>query len=257
MFSSFLIGLLGGLGATAHCLGMCGGFPLHLSRASQRVPAFVRQCLYVAGKAFTYAFLGTLFGAIGSQLVASGWLPSAQKYLAWGAGAALVLFGLGMIGVKLPALASWFQAYEWGFVQSVYRQFFIQPGGWSSFLLGAATGFLPCPITLAMLALAAASHSPFRGFLLLVGLGLGTAPGLMAVGLGGNLIDARWKRIGLRPAGLIVIAIGLITLLRTQDFMHRHCHNPSAQAEACCAHSTAAESAPTVPPVTPSHHGQP
>jgi sulfite exporter TauE/SafE len=84
MFSSFLIGLLGGLGATAHCLGMCGGFPLHLSRASQRVPAFVRQCLYVAGKAFTYAFLGTLFGAIGSQLVASGWLPSAQKYLAWG-----------------------------------------------------------------------------------------------------------------------------------------------------------------------------
>jgi sulfite exporter TauE/SafE len=105
MYPGFVMGLVGGLAATAHCLGMCGGFSLHLARASQRAPVFVRQLLYVAGKTFTYAFLGALCGAVGSRLGQMGWLPHSQKYVAILAGVVLMLFGLGMVGVRMPSLA--------------------------------------------------------------------------------------------------------------------------------------------------------
>jgi sulfite exporter TauE/SafE len=215
---------------------MCGGFPLHLARTSQRAPVWVRQLLYVAGKTFTYAFLGALFGAVGSHLGQQGWLPHSQKYVAIVAGVVIMLFGLGMVGVRLPSLAHRFNAPEGGFVPAVYSHFFAHPGGWSSFLLGVATGFLPCPITLGILFLAGASQSVLQGMITMAGLGVGTAPGLVAVGLCGHLVDAKWRRIGLRPAGVIVIALGLLTVLRTQDFMHKHCHSPAAGAGPTCPH---------------------
>lgn len=229
MNSGFLHGFAFGVAATAHCIGMCGGFPLHLSRATQGASVAWRQLLYLAGKTFTYAFLGVLFAALGNTLVASGLLPNSQKAMAILAGAVILLFGLGMLGVKLPSPVSGrLNAYEWGFVKSIYSHFFAHPGHGSSFLLGMATGFLPCPMTLAMLAVAAASASVPQGVAVMAGLGLGTAPGLLAVGLGGGLITARWKRIGLRPAGAIVIILGLVTILRTQEFMHAGCHGAAA-----------------------------
>ncbi len=230
LYSGFLMGLLGGLAATAHCLGMCGGFPLHLSRAAAG-PVLARQLLYVLGKTFTYTFLGALFGALGNTLAESGLLPGSQNGLAIVAGVAIILFGLGMLGVRLPSpLAGKWNAYEWGFIKSIYRQFFAHPSLGASFTLGLATGLLPCPITLAMLAVAAGSHSVVQGMLLLAGLGVGTAPGLLGVGLCGNLVSARWRRFGLRPAGIIVILLGLVTVARTQEFMHRGCHGHATPA---------------------------
>lgn len=236
-YSLFLIGLAGGLAGTAHCVGMCGGFALHLSRAAGYGSAALRQALYIAGKTFTYAFLGALSGALGHSLVQSQVLPGSQKGMAIVAGASLLIFGLAMLGVRLPApLAGRLNALEWGFVRSIYRQCFTDPGPVSSFGLGLATGFLPCPMTLAMLALAAGSHSVVHGILILAGLGIGTAPGLVGVGVFGNLVGARWRRIGLRPAGVIVVLLGVVTIARTQAFIHRGCHAPGgvpASAPAC------------------------
>ena len=235
MLSAFLMGLAGGAAASAHCAGMCGAFPLHLARSSQRAPVWVRLLLYVTGKAFTYAFLGALAGALGSGLVRSGLLPSSQKALAILAGAVILLFGLGMVGVKLPSLGHRFNAYDWGFVRSVYSHFFAHPGPASSFSLGLANGFLPCPITLAMLGMAAGSQSVAKGIVLMLGVGAGTVPVLAAVGAFGGLVNARWRRVGLRPAGVVVIVLGLMTILRTQELMHRGCH--AGAGAPCCSHS--------------------
>ena len=57
----FWIGIAAGLAATPHCAGMCGGFPLHLARATEGRP-WVRQLLFLVGKTFTYSFLGALAG---------------------------------------------------------------------------------------------------------------------------------------------------------------------------------------------------
>lgn len=237
-YSLFLIGLAGGLAGTAHCVGMCGGFSLHLSRSAPSGLVALRQALYIAGKTFTYVFLGALSGALGHSLVESQVLPGSQKGLAIVAGVSLILFGLAMLGVRLPApWAVRLNAFEWGFVRLVYQHFFASPGPASSFGLGLATGFLPCPMTLAMLALAAGTHSVVHGMLILAGLGIGTAPGLVGVGLFGNLLGVRWRQVGLRPAGAIVVALGLMTIARTQAFIHRGCHVPGVRASApACAH---------------------
>mgnify|MGYP003833581463 CR=1 FL=1 len=263
------MGILAGIAASAHCVGMCGAFPLHLARSSTRSPVAARQILYIAGKTFTYAFLGALFGALGNALAESGLLPQSQKTLALVAGLAIILFGLGMVGVHLPSpLAGKLNAFEWGFVKQIYGHFFANPGAGSSFLLGMATGFLPCPITLAMLAVAAGSHSVVKGIVLLAGLGLGTAPALVAVGLFGNLVDARWRRIGLRPAGVIVLLLGALTIARTQEFMHRGCHAHATSAVACscaecrrlgrmCSRCAAAKAAKGERPDRAPAHGRP
>lgn len=238
--SAFIGGLAIGALASAHCAGMCGAFPLHLARASHKASVPARQLLYVAGKAFTYAFLGALCGALGSTLVASGLLPNRQLTMTV-VGAAIILLGLGMVGVKLPSpISSRFNAYEWGFVKSIYGHFFAHPGYASSFLLGIGNGFLPCPITMAALAMAAATQSVLQGIVVGLGLGVGTAPVLLGIGLFGGLVDARWRRIGLRPAGIVVIALGLMTVLRTQGLIQHGCHShaatPAGQTAVECGH---------------------
>jgi sulfite exporter TauE/SafE len=68
---------MAGLAATPHCLGMCGGFPLHLAKAGGRGNVVFRQMLFVLGKAFTYMFLGTLAAAFGAIYLKT------RHYLPW------------------------------------------------------------------------------------------------------------------------------------------------------------------------------
>ena len=62
MLAAFLTGLVAGFLNTPHCLGMCGGFPLHLAKSSKKGKATLRQVLFVTGKTFTYVFLGAMAG---------------------------------------------------------------------------------------------------------------------------------------------------------------------------------------------------
>ncbi len=236
MVAGFLVGAAAGLASTVHCVGMCGVFPLHLSRASQRAPVLLRQLLYLAGKTFTYVFLGALLGVAGNRLASLGWLPRSQHVFAIAAGTVIILFGLGMLGVRMPsARFPHLTALSNAVVRPVYQHLFAHPGAGSSFALGLANGFLPCPMTLAMLTGAAATQSPLDGMLVLAGFGLGTAPGLLAVGMCGSLVDARWRRIGLRPAGVIVILLGAMAIARTQGFLHHGCHAGTGGEPSCCA----------------------
>lgn len=218
--SFFLIGLAAGLAATPHCAGMCGAFPLHLARGSGRGRPLARHLLYLGGKTFTYAFLGALAGLSGRFVVQSR-LVASQHLLAYAAGAALVIFGAAMLhlfpSVRLPAPGG----KAWGLLGDVYARFLEAPSSGAGFLLGVGAGFLPCPITLAVMAAAAASHSVALGMMTMAGLGIGTAPVLLGIGFSGALVDARVRRIGLRAAGVIVIALGLITLLRPSGMLCR------------------------------------
>ncbi len=214
-----IVGLLAGLAATPHCLGMCGPFPLHLGRAGGRGRPVLRPLLYLSGKTFTYAFLGLLAAAAGARLVHARPFDLSQDLLAYLSGGLLAGAGLVLLGVgprRLLALG----AAPGRFLSPLYRHFLHAPGPGPAFLLGVLTGYLPCPITLALLAAAAGTHSPPAGLALLLGLGIGTAPGLFAVGLSSALLP-RWRRAGTRAAGALVLLLGLITLLRPTGILCR------------------------------------
>jgi sulfite exporter TauE/SafE len=56
--------------------------------------------------------------------------------------------------------------------------------------------------------------------IVMAALGLGTVPGLLAVGLSGGLVAGRIKAVGLRVAGVVLICLGTLTVLRGTEVMH-------------------------------------
>lgn len=234
MWTSFLIGLGAGFAATPHCLGMCGGFPLHLSRASREGRVVLRQVLFVLGKMFTYAFLGTVAAALGVILLKDTAVAGLAPYLRVAAGLITVVFGLLMLGFRLPSIKPLQGIADAGIVRSFFGGVLVSPKPVAAFVLGLGVGFLPCPLPIGMLAVAAASHNIPHGIALMTGVGLGTAPGLLGVGLFGVGLDRKFAKVGMRAAGVVVLMIGLLTIGRATGVIAK----PGAMskaAPACCS----------------------
>ncbi len=202
---ALLLGLLlaGAAGSVAHCAPMCGPFVLgQVSDRLARIPA-ARLCEsarlssalllpYHAGRLTTYAALGALAAAAGSVPPTGGWLGAVPGLLLLIAallflGQALARLAPGM-RPALPAPPGWTRLVR-RFAGQVDRS---RPGG--GFLLGVALGFLPCGLLYAAIAAAAATGSPAGGALAMLAFGLGTVPGLIAVGVAGQAAGRAWHR---------------------------------------------------------------
>ena len=225
------VGFIAGLAATPHCIGMCGGFALHVARGSQGRIGTARMVGFLAGKTFTYVFLGALVGALGAWVVGTGWVPDARRNLVYVAAGLTILFGVLMLGI-LPArrFARWGSAAFSSPVQAMIRPLENGIGCITAnkdailptFILGLGVGFLPCPLTTALLMSAAGEQSVSAGMLMLGGAGLGTAPGLCLAGLLGSAASARWRSLGTRALGVVVIAIGVGMILRRSGVLPCH-----------------------------------
>ncbi|MBM3500713.1 MAG: sulfite exporter TauE/SafE family protein [Armatimonadetes bacterium] len=222
-----LVGFVAGLAATPHCVGMCGGFALHLARGDRPRVSVGRLFLFLVGKAFTYVFLGALVGALGLWIVQSGWLPGARKALVLLA--AVITIALGILMLELP-IRMRLPTIRWPgaglFGEQGPR---LLRGGslLGPFLFGLAAGYLPCPLTMLLLVAAGGEQSVGAGMLLLGGAGFGTMPGLLLTGGGGALVRGRWRAVGTRLLGGLVILFGVLMLLRRLGVI------PGAHGGAC------------------------
>jgi len=82
---------------------------------------------------------------------------------------------------------------------------------------------------MAMLAAAMASQSVLYGLAIMAGVGVGTAPGLIAVGVFGAFLGRKFARAGIRSAGVIVIVIGILVMGRALGFIP-----PDLPVPSCC-----------------------
>ncbi len=256
------VALVGGAAAFAHCLGMCGGFALHLARGASRWRVLGHQALWHAGRLATYVFLGALAGFLGRWAGAGSRLATAQNILAYAAGAVMVLMGIGLLGLR-PRLrrANADRGVrsteckseirnpksEIGIV-SLFRQLLQEPSATRALALGVATGFLPCPIVYGFLAFAAQAGSVASGMLVMGAMGIGTAWSLLALGMTGQMVTARLRRWGSVAAGVVLVALGVATALRGTEAFHHLLGCPAHQAEnpkseipnpkskSCCEH---------------------
>jgi sulfite exporter TauE/SafE len=208
----------GGLLGSAHCVGMCGGFALSIGAASDRWLANLsRQLVYSLGRIATYTSAGAIAAFAGLRVshAVSSFVP-VQAILALIAGVLLVVQGLSAAGVwrrtvpgtqhpcLLPPLLSTF----------------LRAGGWSgTFLSGVFTGFLPCGLVYAFLALASATQNMIAGWLTMLAFGLGTVPIMVMTGLGGSLLTLAARRRTLRVAGWCVVLAGMLSLVRGVGFL--------------------------------------
>ena len=217
---------LGGLLGSAHCVGMCGGLRAVDRFGRARRPATsARQLVYSSGRIFTYAAIGAAVGYAGLRLaVDAPAVVHVQAVLAIAAGVLLVVHGLAAAGVvarvKAKSSAAWAQFRRpqaqlalpvlgqhtggGGCLATSSLAAFLRSPGWGSvFLAGMLTGFLPCGLVYAYLALAASAADFVDGMLTMAAFGLGTVPLMVATGSGAVAAVAGQPSTAL-PAGRLV-----------------------------------------------------
>lgn len=225
----FLGGLLGG----AHCLGMCGGFAISIGAGARSWPAnLARQLCYTLGRVSTYALLGAIAAFLGSRVSRSfDSLHLAQAILAAIAGGALIAYGLHSLG-WLPRRIEGRSAV--GCLAGKLFRPLLQTHRWThSFAAGVLTGFLPCGLVYAFLALAASSGNLAVGALRMAAFGAGTAPLMIAAGGVGGLMSVGFRRRAMTVAAWCVIVTGVVSLGRGY-YAYSATNSPPGEAAAAC-----------------------
>ena len=215
MVPSIAAAALAGLVGSPHCIGMCGGFAVACSSGRDRGTA------WHLGRLSTYALLGAVAGAFGAALPGPGWVAAVVS------GALMVWFALVLAGLvrepklKIPGMG-----------RVATRAASESGAGWR-YLFGISTGFLPCGLVYAALAIPVASGSAFAGALSMIAFGLGTVPALAATTLGLRSLALRSLTARRVLAGAVLLAglgsIGLRQgLLGGMDHAHSSSHQGSA-----------------------------
>ncbi len=242
----FIAGLLG----SAHCLGMCGGFALALGGAQSRTAALARHLTYQAGKTLTYTMLGALAGLFGSALTRMTGLQSVLSILA---GAAMIVIGLGLVGL-LDRIESFGRLGQRPWFQRAMRLFLSERSATGAFGVGLLNGLLPCGLIYGMLLKASAAGTLVGGAVTMLVFGLATVPALLALAMTGHLMRPLWRARMNLAGGVVVLLLGAITILRgtpaadsVMGFMHGG-HGGHSMHEA----APGAGQPPA--PATPHHH---
>jgi uncharacterized protein len=220
--------------ASAHCVGMCGGFAAAASAGARSGALLVRQLLLQTGKATSYMFLGALAGALGGAFVKSAALSMGGRVVTVLAGLALLFAGLvllGLLGRGDDALSRWL-APVWARVMGPLLQ--QRPTGFP-LVVGLAMGFFPCPLVYAGVAAAAATGSPLKGALTMAGVGLGTVPALLLSAFFGSMLSAVWRKNVARVAGVLLVTFAAFTIARgfgvpVMRYLHMGPQTPAADA---------------------------
>lgn len=211
----------GGLLGSSHCVGMCGAFALAIGGSGRGwLDNARRQCVYTLGRMFTYGCAGLTAAFLGSQLQhrLPQWIP-AQSLLSLFAGIVLVAQGVAILG--LPGMR-WHPGSGRVSCQAAtaFREMMTAPSLSAVFFAGVATGFLPCALIYAYLALAARSGDLLIGTLLMVAMAAGTAPLMILTGLGTSSLRLTTRQQILKVAAVLVLGTGVASLIRGGSYLY-------------------------------------
>jgi sulfite exporter TauE/SafE len=213
LLGALVTGLVGGFG---HCAGMCGPLVAAVSLASGprpgRAGALAPHLLYNAGRVTTYTFAGMVMGLTGSFVNVAGRVAGLQDAVAIGAGALMVVLGLGAAGF-FPA-ARRVEERLAGRLFGAVRGLAGGAGPGRAYPLGLLLGLLPCGLSWSVFVGAAATGSPVQGALFALSFGLGTAVALLLLGGATAWLSARSRGLLFRAGGIAVALLGLRFLLR-------------------------------------------
>ncbi len=221
---AFVTGFAGSL----HCLGMCGplvvAYSLHLRTGDvdslhngSRFASLALLRYHAAfhgGRIAAYGLAGLIVATAASIVVSSESLRSARSILSLAGGTGMVLLGLALLRIfagSASANVSSFSGRRSGFARSMGALLRSTTTA-SRFALGFAAGFLPCMLSWAMAAKAAATANPLSGLSLMVSFGVGTAPALLFADFFASIFTLRLRLAGERLAAFSVIAMGLILI---------------------------------------------
>lgn len=220
----FLGPLFVGLAGSLHCMGMCGPIVLAYSLQAKPGPsgalAMARASLshhlaFHSGRILSYGLLGVVAGAVAQLVNLQVFIGHLRSVVSILAGIILVIFGLVLLRVLF--VPPW--------AQTVSFQSTSGPSSWIArrlssqrlpdrFLLGMATGFLPCMLPWAMMVKAASSSGMGQALATMLLFGLGTVPALLLIGTSATAVSGRLRLAGERVAAVSLILMGSILLFK-------------------------------------------
>lgn len=203
----FVFGLIAGISS---CAALVGGLILSLSKkwdeekAKKGLPPHLT---FNIGRLISYTFLGLILGTLSQTIRLS--LHFAPVFVTIVSGL-MIVFALQMLGVK--ALDR-FRFTLPKFISRRIKTSEKPTSKYSSFLLGAATFFLPCGFTITAQSMALLSGSAIQGALIMLAFALGTLPTLLIIGYSSEKLVQNKKRaaIFMKVAGILVLFFALYT----------------------------------------------
>lgn len=227
MLDLLLIASLGFLGSFGHCIGMCGPLTVAFALSQQdKNPEDFKgwrfHLLLNLGRITSYGLIGAALGGMGSAFVASGQLAGIgsnfRQIMAIFTGILLIWFGIGQIQPnwlpRLPFLNP-LQGIVHDRLSSRMNQLASKQQWWTPALLGSVWGLIPCGFLYAAQLKAVETGELLTGAVTMLCFGLGTAPMMLGVGISAAKISADRRSQLFRLGGWVTLAIGILTLLRT------------------------------------------
>ena len=227
MLDLLLIVALGFLGSFGHCVGMCGPLTVALALSQQDnnsvgVNGVQFHFLLNIGRIISYTLVGAVLGGLGSIVVASGQLAgigsSLRQFMAIFTGILLIWFGIGQIKPnwlpRLPFLHP-LKGRIHNRLNSGMNRLSTQRQWWTPALLGGVWGLIPCGFLYTAQLKAVETGNLLTGAIVMFCFGLGTAPMMLGVGVSASKVSADRRSQLFRLGGWVTLAIGVLTLLRT------------------------------------------
>ena len=222
MLDILLITTLGFLGSFGHCAGMCGPLTVafSLSAAGENKLAALRfHLLLNLGRIVAYALIGGAIGGLGSVLIAGGQMAGTgsglRRAIAIITGTMLIWFGLIQIKPDLLPRLPLLHPVEHYRISNAMTKISTQKSWWIPLALGLLWGLIPCGFLYAAQIKAAETGNPILGAATMLAFGMGTLPTMLGVGFFAGRLSADKRSQLFRAGGWVTIAIGIITLLRT------------------------------------------
>ena len=226
MLDLLLIAILGFLGSFGHCAGMCGPLTMAFSLSNSRnnkLAAFRFHLLLNLGRIAAYALVGAAIGGLGSVLIAGGLLAGTgselRRAIALLTGTMLIWFGVVQIQPNLLPRLPLLHPMSHDRVGQAMSKLSAQKNRWVPIGLGLLWGLIPCGFLYAAQIKAAETGNPVLGAATMLAFGLGTLPTMLGVGFFAGRLSANRRSQLFRMGGWVTVAIGILTLLRTDEMV--------------------------------------
>src|SRR6476620_2908119 len=221
-----LIAILGFLGSFGHCAGMCGPLTMAFSLSNSRndkLAAFRFHLLLNLGRMAAYALVGAAIGGLGSVLIAGGLLAGTgselRRAIALLTGTMLIWFGVGQIKPNLLPGLPRLHPLSHDRIGQAMSKLSAQKNWWVPIALGVLWGLIPCGFLYAAQIKAAETGNPVLGAATMLAFGLGTGPTMLGVGFFAGRLSSNRRSQLFRMGGWVTVAIGILTLLRTDEMV--------------------------------------
>ncbi|WP_083602346.1 sulfite exporter TauE/SafE family protein [Hydrococcus rivularis] len=226
-----LIATLGFLGSFGHCAGMCGPLTVAFSLSQQHseTPNWRSHLgfhlLINLGRVISYGLVGAALGGVSEILIDRSQLLGIGSELRQGVtivtGTILIWFALGQIKPDflppLPILHP-LQALHRRLNTAMLR-LSVSERWWTPALLGLLWGLIPCGFLYAAQIKAVERQELWLGAATMLAFGLGTMPMMVAIGALTSRLSASKRSQLFRLGGWVTLAIGILTLLRTDEMV--------------------------------------